>query len=112
MEELGSILRRRIRIESAYYCDSYNEKVHAGKKSFHTQGKAAHIKVEGLSKEELFKVVEKIEAFKGIVFYPDKDYIHVDTRSGDRQVLVKEREGYLPLTAEKRSQYGLDAGTN
>lgn len=112
LEELGSVLHRRIRIVSAYYCDNYNDQIHAGKKSFHTQGKAAHIKVEGMPIEALFKMAEKIEPFRGIIFYPGKDYIHVDTRPGEKHLLIKERENYASLTPEKRSQYGLDAGTN
>lgn len=108
LEQIGGHFRKRVQIVSAYWCDDYYEKLNKPKRSFHTMGKAAHIMIDGVSTQDLFKYCETIPELRGIVFYPKADYIHIDTRTAEQPArLVKEGNDYLPLTAEKRTKYGL-----
>jgi uncharacterized protein YcbK (DUF882 family) len=108
LEQIGGHFRKKVRIVSAYWCDAYYEKkINKTKRSSHTKGKAAHIKIDGVSPQDLFKYCETVPELRGMVFYPKEDFIHIDTRQGDPVRLVKEGSDYLPLTTEKRSKYGL-----
>jgi hypothetical protein len=107
LEQIGGHFRKKVRIASAYWCDAYYEKLNKTKRSFHTMGKAAHIRMDGVSTQQLFKYAETIPELRGLVFYPKADFIHIDTRQGDPVRLVKEGKDYLLLTSEKRSKYGL-----
>ena len=108
LEQIGGHFRKRVRIQSAFWCDDFWEKLkRSSKKSFHTKGKAAHITMDGVSPQDLFKYAETIPELRGMVFYPKENYIHIDTRPGDPVRLVKEGSDYLPLTSEKRARYGL-----
>lgn len=107
LEQIGSYYRKRVDIVSAYWCDAFHEKLNKQKRSFHTKGKAVHIKVEGVAPQELFKFCETIPELKGLVFYPKEEFIHVDTRPGEPAKLVKEGNDYHALTPEKRARYGI-----
>ncbi|OGB87712.1 hypothetical protein A3J44_03235 [candidate division WOR-1 bacterium RIFCSPHIGHO2_02_FULL_45_12] len=108
LEQIGTHFRKRAQILSAYWCDAYYEKLKkTSKRSFHTRGKAAHIAVDGVSIQELFKYAETIPELRGIGLYPKENFIHVDTRPGDPVRFVKEGNDYYPLTADKKTKYGL-----
>jgi Peptidase M15 len=107
LEQIGGHFRKKVRIASAFWCDKFHEKQAKLKLSLHTKGKAAHIGIDGVSPQDLFKYAETIPELRGMVFYPDKDYIHIDTRQGDPVRLVKEGKDYIPLTSEKRTKHGL-----
>ncbi len=107
LEQIGGHFRKKVRIVSAYWCDAYYEKLNKKKRSFHTMGKAAHIRIDGVSTQDLFKYAETVPELRGLVFYPKADYIHIDTRPGDPVRVVKEGSDYLPLTSDKRAKYGL-----
>ena len=107
LEAIGGNFRKKIRIVSAFWCDAFYEKLARSKRSYHTMGKAAHIAIEGVSPQELFKFAETLPELRGIIFYPKEKYIHIDTRPGDVLRLVKEGTDYLPLTEEKRAKFGL-----
>ena len=107
LEQIGGHFRKKVRIVSAYWCDAYYEKLNKPKRSFHTMGKAAHITMEGISSQELFKYAETIPELRGVGFYPKENFIHLDTRSGEPVRFVKEGNDYLPLTSDKRAKYGL-----
>lgn len=107
LEQIGGHFRKKVRIDSAFWCDDFHEKQNKPKRSFHTKGKAAHIHIDGVTPQELFKYCETIPELRGLVFYPNETYIHIDTRPGDSVRVVKENKDYLPLTSDKRSKYGL-----
>ena len=107
LEMIGGHFRKKIKIVSAFWCDAYYEKLNRSKRSYHTMGKAIHIAIDGVSPQDLFKFAETVPELRGIIFYPNETYIHVDTRPGDPVRLVKEGSDYLPLTDEKREKYGL-----
>ena len=67
-----------VTINSGYRCSTHNKKVGGTPNSQHLLGKAADIRVNGLSPNELANYCEKI-GFGGIGIY--KTFVHVDTRS-------------------------------
>ena len=108
LEQIGDHFRKKVRISSAFWCDTYYEKLDKkSKRSFHTMGKAAHIYIDGISPQVLFKYAETVPELRGMVFYPKEKFIHIDTRAGDPIRLVKEGNDYIQLTPEKRSKYEL-----
>ncbi|MFH1361059.1 MAG: D-Ala-D-Ala carboxypeptidase family metallohydrolase [bacterium] len=107
LEQIGSHFHKKINIASAFWCDDFHEKQNKTKRSFHTKGKAAHIFIEGVNAQELFKYAETIPELRGLVFYPQEKFIHVDTRPGDPARTVKEGNNYNALTSDKRAKYGL-----
>lgn len=107
LEQIGGHFRKKVRIDSAYWCDAYHEKLNKPKRSLHTMGKAVHIHIEGISPQDLFKYAETIPELRGVGFYPKEKWIHIDTRQGNPVRFVKEGSDYLPLTPEKRARYGL-----
>jgi len=107
LEMLSSHFRKRVRILSGFWCEAYLEKIKKGRRSFHNSGKAAHIQIDDVSPQEVFKIAETIPELKGVGFYPQENFVHVDTRAGDPVRWVKEGNDYLPLTADKRAKYGL-----
>jgi len=108
LEQIGGHFRKKVRVVSGFWCDNFHEKLNKPKRSFHTKGKAAHIKMDGITTQELFKYAETIPELRGMVFYPKEEFIHVDTRPGDPVRQVKEGNDYHALTPEKRARYGLE----
>ena len=107
LEQIGGHFRKKVRVDSGFWCDAFHEKQNKPKRSFHTKGKAAHIYIDGITPQELFKYAETVPELRGLVFYPKQNYIHIDTRAGDLVRVVKEGNDYHPLTSEKRTKYGL-----
>ena len=107
LEQIGGHFRKKVRVDSAYWCDAFHEKQNKPKRSFHTKGKAVHIHIDGISPQDLFKYAETVPELRGLVFYPKEKWIHIDTRQGDAVRFVKEGNDYLPLTSDKRAKYGL-----
>jgi len=107
LEQIGGHFRKKVRVLSAYWCDAYHEKLDKPKRSFHTKGKAAHIKIEGVSIQDLFKYAETIPELCGVGLYPKDDFVHIDTRQGDPTRWVKDGNNYISLTSDKRTKYGL-----
>ncbi len=66
-----------VTVNSAYRTAEYNEKVGGGKNSLHLQGRAADIKVTGVSPWEIAKYAETI-GVRGIGVY--STFVHIDTR--------------------------------
>jgi uncharacterized protein YcbK (DUF882 family) len=108
LELISSHFRKRAKILSGYWCDDYLEKLKSEKRSYHNYGKAAHIMIDGIPLNELFKFVETIEELFGIGFYPKEGFIHIDTRPKEKAAKwVKDGTNYLPLTQELRNKYNL-----
>lgn len=108
LEMLASHFRKRPRILSAYYCEAYTETLKRDKPSWHSKGKAVNLTVDGVSAAELFKYAESIEGVNGLGFYPEENMLHLDTRPlNKKEVWIKEKGKYSPLTSDKRHLYGL-----
>jgi len=109
LEMLGGILSKKIKVRSAHRCEAQNEKMGGGRKSFHIYGKAAHISVDGLPINELFKKAREIEEIKGLGLNLDEGSVHVDLRNTpDREEWVKEKGKYITLTPDKKPLYKLE----
>lgn len=78
LQNLRDMINKPIIINSAYRTPQHNKKVGGTTNSQHLLGKAADIRVNGLSPNELANYCEKI-GFGGIGIY--KTFVHVDTRS-------------------------------
>lgn len=107
LEMIGSHFHKKVRVLSAFWCDAFNEKQDRPKRSWHARGKAAHIVIDGVPIQELFKFAETIPEARGLGLYPQENLVHIDTRPGDPVRFVKEGNEYIVLTPEKRSKYGL-----
>lgn len=74
---------RPITITSPYRCETHNRRVGGATKSYHMQGKAADIVVQGVSSREVAKYAESI-GILGIGLYEtsaDGYFTHIDTRT-------------------------------
>ncbi len=70
-------------INSACRCATWNEAVGGSKNSKHVQGRAADIRIEGKTPDEIAQFVETLMPDSGgIGIYPVKNFVHIDTRSG------------------------------
>lgn len=72
-----------VTITSAYRCEVHNKKVSGATRSYHVQGKAADIVVQGISSREVAKYAESI-GILGIGLYEtsaDGYFTHIDTRT-------------------------------
>ena len=108
LEAIGAHFRKRPKIIAGFYCEAYSESLKRDKLSYHTKGKAVNIAIDGVAAADLFKFAETIEGVNGLGFYPEEKMVHIDTRPVEKkEVWIKERGKYSPLTAEKRQQYGL-----
>lgn len=105
-------------VSSGYRCETYNKKINGATKSRHMAGRAADIKVTGVSPKLVAQYAEQI-GIKGIGLYDtdaDGHFVHVDTREsksfwlGHAQVKVdtfqepkeepKEEETIVPPVEE------------
>lgn len=108
LEQIAVHFNKHLNILSAFWCDAFYESLKKDKRSFHTSGKAVHIKIEGVELAEIFKYAETIDGLDGIGLYPKEGFIHLDTRPKEKSARwVKEGINYSPLTPEKRRQYSL-----
>lgn len=89
-----------ITITSGYRCAKHNHEIGGAELSYHLFGKAADIRIEGMTLNQMYSLARRVGAFDqgGIGIYPAEKFIHVDTR------------GYLSRWARVNGQYvGLDA---
>ncbi len=108
LEAIAVHFKKRPRVIAGYYCEALVEKQKREKLSYHTKGKAAHIVIDGVPAAEVFKFAETLEGVNGLGFYPEDNAVHIDTRPPEKkETWIREKGRYSPLTAEKRSQYGL-----
>lgn len=108
LEMITEHFKKKVQVGSGYWCDQYYDSLKRNRRTYHTTGKAAHIRVEDTPLNEVFKYIETIEGVNGIGFYPKENFIHLDTRPIEKKdIWVKEGENYFPLTPEKRKIYGL-----
>lgn len=108
LEMIAEHFKKKPEVITAFWCEKYFDSLKKSHKSYHTRGKAAHIRIEGVTLKELFVFAETIPGLNGLGFYPKENFIHIDTRPAEKkEVWVKEGESYSPLTSDKKSLYGL-----
>jgi len=107
LEQISSHFKKTPKILAAYRCEESTEKLAGAKRSIHNMGKAVHIMIDGVSLPELYNFAKDIPEIGGIGIYPKDNFIHIDTRAGERVEWVKEGDAYNSLTLEKKKQYGL-----
>jgi uncharacterized protein YcbK (DUF882 family) len=93
LQQLRDKIGKPVSITSGYRSVAYNKECGGIPTSNHLLGKAADIKVSGLSPLELAKAADRI-GFKGIGVYPT--FTHVDvcgSVSGDKIYWVKDKAG-------------------
>ena len=73
-------IRTPVIITSGYRCSLYNQEIGGIKSSYHLLGMAADIHVPGISLINLLKISEEF-GFKGIGFYPERNFLHLDIRT-------------------------------
>lgn len=81
LEQLRKVLSDRpIHILSGCRCPTHNARIGGVRNSQHIAGKAADIRVPGLTTPALHDAVVASGLFKGIGFYPRRGFLHVDVR--------------------------------
>jgi uncharacterized protein YcbK (DUF882 family) len=105
LEELRKIVGTPIIIIDGYRCPEHNKAVQGVSKSQHLEGKAADIRIPGLTLQQMYSAALRVMSFKygGIGVYDSKlPFIHVDVRQqiarwsrvngkyGEIDLLVKE----------------------
>lgn len=82
LQTARSFFGTAIYITSAYRTSSYNKKVGGASKSYHTQGRAVdHHAKHKINLYDLARLYE-IMGCKGIIIYPNSNFVHIDTRTG------------------------------
>lgn len=77
LQQLRNMIGKPIIINSAYRTPSHNKVVGGNPNSLHLQGKAADIRVNGISPKKLADYAEKV-GFGGIGIY--STFVHLDVR--------------------------------
>lgn len=78
LQDIRNHFGKPVIINSAYRNAAYNKKIGGAEKSQHVQGKAADIRINGVSPTEIAKYAETI-GVQGIGLYDG--FVHVDTRT-------------------------------
>lgn len=80
LQRLRSHYGQEIKITSGYRCYDHNRAVHGANDSKHLLGKAADIKVNGISQRDVYDILnEWYPVFYGIGIY--SSWVHIDVRS-------------------------------
>ena len=80
LQEIRDYFGKPVIINSGYRTESYNKKIGGANYSQHLYGKAADIRIVGVSPKEIAKFVEtRIPNVGGIGIYPS--FVHVDVRA-------------------------------
>jgi uncharacterized protein YcbK (DUF882 family) len=79
LQTLRTKVNKPIQILSGYRTPEYNKKVGGAPKSQHVEGKAADIRISGMTPKNIAKIAEEM-GFDGIGIYTKQNFCHVDTR--------------------------------
>ena len=104
---MGAHFRRPVKVLQGYVCDKSQLGLAGGKRSYHRQGRAAYIQMEGVPVQELFKFVKTLPELRGVGIDLTGGRLHVDTRREDPAEWYEEGGKQIPLTEELKARYGL-----
>lgn len=80
LQVLRDALRKPVVILSGCRCERHNERVGGAKFSQHLIGRAADIRVEGMSARELYAKAKDIPMLRGFGVDDERGFLHVDSR--------------------------------
>jgi hypothetical protein len=105
LRELAALaLPHQIEIVLAVRCDSFNRGKKGLPKRAHMEGRAADIRIDGLTVAEMYQLALKVEAFAvGGIGLNDDGTMHLDTRVYPAR-WSRVRGAYLGLTAAQHQQ--------
>lgn len=99
LEALHSLGTEPILVDDGYRCPEHNAAVGGVKSSQHILGRAADIRIKGLSLQEMYERAIKIPAFRdgGIGVY-DSSFIHVDVRNTGEARWARVQGEYVSIS--------------
>lgn len=74
LQALRNKIKKPVHVNSGFRCNRHNEAVDGVEGSLHTKGKAADLRVEGMSSRDVAQAAD--EFFNGIGIYPN--HVHLD----------------------------------
>ena len=105
LEELRTILKKRIDIKKGYEATEVAEKKGSLKRNLHTQGLAADIVVDGLSLSEIFLAAEQVNSITGIGINKKEAHIHIETRKMERRLWLEDGNEEIEITQTNKQDY-------
>ena len=81
LELLRAAVGRPVHILSGCRCPAHNKAVGGAKNSRHVQGKAADVRVDGLTARQLYEVARGIVQFRGFGVDDERGFVHLDVRA-------------------------------
>ena len=79
LDELREMYSNPIYISSGYRCPAHNCIIGGEPNSQHVLGNACDIYVDG-DYQKFFDLIIKSNLFDGVGYYPNQEFVHVDTR--------------------------------
>ena len=91
LQRLRDEVQRPVVVNSGCRCRSHNAAVNGSKTSQHLKGKAADIRIDGMTSREIFDVIRRLyldgEIYVGYVYAINGRSVHVDVRAPQSQVV-------------------------
>ena len=91
LQRLRDEVQRPVVVNSGCRCRSHNAAVKGAPQSQHMQGKAADIKIDGMTSREIFDTLRRLyldgELYVGYVYAINGRSVHVDVRAPQSQVV-------------------------
>ena len=91
LQRLRDEVQRPVVVNSGCRCRSHNAAVKGAPQSQHMQGKAADIKIDGMTSREIFDTLRRLyldgEIYVGYVYAINGRSVHVDVRAPQSQVV-------------------------
>ena len=91
LQRLRDEVQRPVRVNSGCRCKSHNAAVKGAPNSQHMQGKAADIRIDGMTSREIFDTLRRLyldgEIYVGYVYAINGRSVHVDVRAPQSQVV-------------------------
>lgn len=89
LEELRARISKPVNISSGYRCPAYNRYVGGALNSQHLYGTAADVWIQGMTAEQIMRVVELLNIGTGRGLYLSRGFVHIDVRNGLRGSVVR-----------------------
>ena len=85
LQILRFVIDLPILVNSGYRCEMYNKRIGGDLNSYHKLGKAVDITVPDMDIKEVMLLAKELE-FNGIGLYEKENYLHLDTRPGEKKI--------------------------
>ena len=91
LQRLRDEVQRPVVVNSGCRCKAHNASVNGSKTSQHLKGKAADIKIEGMTSQQIIDVIRRLyldgELYVGYVYAINGASVHVDVRAPQSQTV-------------------------